>query len=165
MEVLHHLVSARATYRYFDAWQQQFVGHKKPHRRPGAYKEPAEIQQNVRYDAAPSHRDSRTLITSTWASGEPGPLVILYGQKSAASKHVAALLKLYNPEVFGRESHMNDAELLLWYLDVPFRESLTRQRQKLRDKGQRADADRWATCADRPCIMPLRVAEWRKVEA
>ena len=39
---------------------------------------------------------------------------------------------------------MSDAELFLWYLDVPFREALRQQRQHLRTQGRQHDAEKTA---------------------
>ena len=144
MRALRALVSAQATYQDFDFWQQSLFGHKRKHRAAGRERLAQRPATNPRYDAPPSHRRGRTHITSTFADGSRGPLVIFYGDGKAAVRDVALLNERYAPEVFvrdtGTKSHMSNAQLFLWYLDVPVREALRWQREKLRAQGRHSDA-------------------------
>ena len=87
-------------------------------------------------------------MTCTFATGEVGPLVVMYGQQGASASDMLELNNRYAPEVITvvnkKKSHMFDADLFLWYLDVVFREALRQQRQKLTVSGRDTDAAKQA---------------------
>ncbi len=72
-------------------------------------------------------------MTCTFASGEVGPLVVMYGNKHISDKDLLLVNERYAPEVItvrnSKKSHMYDSQLFLWYLDVVFREALQQQRR------------------------------------
>ena len=73
---------------------------------------------------------------------------MMYGRKGASQKDAQELNGRYAPEVVvaihDKKSHMYDAELFLWYLDVVLREALRQQRRRLVHSGRSGDASRKA---------------------
>ena len=59
-------------------------------------------------------------MTCTFASGEAGPLVVMYGSKGASQKTVSEFNERFAPEVVccvnDKKSHMYDSQLYIWYL-------------------------------------------------
>ena len=135
MAALEQLNEIGASYRDFDVWQGEISGRSRRRRMPGREPAPAHPHTNHRNDVAPTYRRSRTWMTCTFASGEVGPLVVMYGNKHISDKDLLLVNERYAPEVItvrnSKKSHMYDSQLFLWYLDVVFREALRQQRAKL----------------------------------
>ena len=79
-------------------------------------------------------------------SGRCGPLTAFV--KKISAKTIQNLTELYSPELFvldtASRSHMNNAELFIWYIDVVIREWLRQKRQSLRTAGRHNDATKTA---------------------
>ena len=140
------LVAGAGTYRDFDKWQAQVQCRRAARRLPGRRPAPRSHSQTHRCAAPPggSHRKGKTIITFLFASGHRGPGVTMYSKSNLSMKAAAQANERYAPEhIFhntGKRSHMVDAELFLWYLDVVVREGLRQQREYLTQQGRDEDA-------------------------